>query len=118
MKTIYIGLIAGAVGLLVALFFQDSRDWLSEIFEEVFSFEWLGDFWDFIGSMFDGIGELSMMGVAFGLLGAGMIFLLKKWMLNPFLVNMTPMSAIIWGGATYIGTFIAGYLMGKGFDNT
>ena len=39
-------------------------------------------------------------------------------MLKPFLMYMSPMEAMFWGVATYVGTFIAGYLVGKGFDNT
>lgn len=93
-------------------------DAICDAFEYIISFEWLGDLFDFIGSMFEGLGELSIMGIIFGVLGAGMIYLLRDYMLQPFLMNMGTMEAIFWGGATYVCTFIAGYLLGKGFDNT
>ncbi len=53
-----------------------------------------------------------------GIIGAITIFLLRNYMLNPFLVHMGPVEAIFWTIATYLGTFISGYLLGKHFDNT
>ena len=57
-------------------------------------------------------------GEVLGIIGAGMIFFLRDKMLTPFLIHMGPFEAVFWGGATYLGTFAAGYLLGKKFDNT
>ena len=105
--------------------FDDILDFFGGLWETftegimyIFSFEWWGDFWDFISSMFEGLSELSFLGLGFGLLGAGMIYLLRGYMLVPFTQYMKPFESIFWTVATYLGCFIAGYLVGKGFENT
>jgi len=35
-------------------------DFISDIFGYIFSFEWIGDIWDFVGSMFENITEISI----------------------------------------------------------
>jgi len=97
---------------------DDVWDSIVDSFAYIFSFEWLGEMWEFFGSMFENLSEISMMGLVFGLIGAGTIFVARNYMLQPFLIHMGPMEAIFWGAATYLGTFIAGYLVGKGFENT
>lgn len=79
----------------------------------IFSFEWLGDTWEFVTGMFENLGEFSIAGVVFGILSAGLIFFLRQWMLQPFLQNMTPLTATFWMIATYIACFVVGYLVGK-----
>jgi len=93
-------------------------DWVMDIFGYIFSFEWLSDAWEFVGSMFENIGEFSVYGLFFGLLGFAVVFFARDYMLTPFLVNMADMEAFFWMIATYIATFIAGYFMGKHFENT
>ena len=39
-------------------------------------------------------------------------------MLSPFIIHMGTMEALFWGGATYIGVFVGGYLVGKGMENS
>ena len=73
---------------------------------------------EFFGSMFENISEFSVVGLVFGIIGAGTIFLARNYMLGPFLLHMGKGEAIFWGIATYLGTFIAGYLIGKRFENT
>ncbi len=107
-----VGIFLG-VGLVVALIIEDSRDFLIEIFEEIISFEWVGEIFDFFGGMFEDLGEFSIGGLVFALASFGMVFALRKWMLQPFLVHMSPGSAMFWGGATYVITMILGYLVGK-----
>lgn len=99
-------------------FFADAWEYIWDAILYIFSFEWFGDFWEFIGSMFEGLGELSITGIVLGVVGAGTVYLARDYMLQPFLVHFSPVMAIIWGIVTYIGTFMAGYLLGKGFDNT
>lgn len=84
----------------------------------VFGFEWLGDMWEFIGSMFENLSEFSITGAVFGLVGFFTIFLARDYMLGPFLIYMGPAESIFWAGATYVGSFAAGYLLGKHFENT
>ena len=97
---------------------EDIWDAIMDGFAYIFSFEWLGDIWELFGSMFENISEFSILGAVFGIIGAGTIFLARNYMLNPFLVHMGPVEAAFWGGATYVGTFIAGYFVGKHFENT
>ena len=107
-----------AVAVVGALLFEDSRDWIVDTLTYIFSFEWFGDFFGFLGELFEGIGEFSITGLILGIVGLATIYLARDYMLKPFLMYMSPMEAMFWGVATYVGTFIAGYLLGKGFDNT
>lgn len=84
----------------------------------IFSFSWLGDLGELIGSMFENMGELSIYGLAMGIVGAGTVFLAKDYMLTSFTKYMSPMEGMFWTIATYTGTFVAGYFMGKHFENT
>jgi len=99
-------------------FLEDIWDEIVDFFLYLISFEWVGDIWEFITGMFENISEFSIMGTVFGLIGFGTVFLAREYMLNPFIVHMGPVEAIFWSGVTYIGTFIAGYLVGKHFENT
>jgi hypothetical protein len=89
-----------------------------EGFHYLISFSWLGDLGELFGSMFENMSELSMYGLAMGIVGAGTVFLAKDYMLTSFTKYMSPIEGMFWTGATYIGTFVAGYFMGKHFENT
>ena len=89
-----------------------------EILSYIFSFEWLSDVWEFISSMFENIGEFSVIGLVFGVISAGFIFIVRDYMLNPFLVHMGTFESLFWMIATYLACFITGYLIGKHFENT
>lgn len=108
--------IAGAIG--ITLFFDEPREWLSEAFVSIITFEWLGSLWEIISGAFEGLGEFSMYGLTFGILTTVFLFAVSKWTLAPFLVYYTPTGKIVWTVITYAGTFVAGYLMGKGFENS
>ena len=99
-------------------------DWLSDLWDSFkdamitfFSFGWVSDLWEGITGSFDNIGELSVFGVVFGLVGAGIVFLLRNQMLEPFLRFYSPPERLFWSIVTYAGTFIAGYFMGKYFES-
>ena len=96
----------------------DILDSLLDAKDYVVGLEWIDDIKDFFSSMFENIGEFSVKGVIFGILSAGLIFLLRKQMLLPFLKFYKPTGRIIWEVLTYIACFIAGYLLGKHFDNS
>ena len=99
-------------------YLEEGWDYIVEGADYLFSGEWWGDIGEFFGGIFEDIGDFSIAGLFFGILTAGMIFLLRKQMLNSFLVHMGPMEAVLWGGLTYIGAFVGGYLVGKRlFDN-
>jgi hypothetical protein len=99
-------------------FLEDIWDWIVDAFIYVFTFEWFGDVADFFASMFENLGEFSIFGLVFGVIGAGTVYLARDYMLHPFLVHFSPAMAIFWGAVTYIGTFFAGYLVGNHFENT
>jgi hypothetical protein len=69
-------------------------------------------------TIFDNISEFSITGLVFGIISAGIIFLLKNYLLNPFLKYMNPIEAVFWGIGTYIACFVGGYLMGTYFENS
>lgn len=103
---------------IVSLFFEDARGWYAEIWDYIITFEWWSEFWEFIGSAFENIGEFSYYGLVFGLLGAGLIFALREQMIEPFLKFYKPAGRLFWTIVTYIGVFLGGYFMGKAFENS
>lgn len=94
-------------------FLEDAWDYLLDGVDYFISFEWLGDLWDFITSMFEDIGEFSYLGVVFAVLVIAFIYFASPWMLKPFLDHMGKAEKVFWGGATYIGSAILGYIVGK-----
>jgi hypothetical protein len=99
-------------------FFTDGWDALIEGISYAFSFEWFGDIGEGFSTLWENIGNFSIIGLALGMLGAGMVYGLRSYMLDPFLKFMSPMEALFWGIATYIGCFIGGYLVGSYMENS
>ena len=97
---------------------DDIWDSICDGFAYIISFEWFGSVWEFLGSMFEDISDFSITGAVFGLIGFGTIFMARDYMLNPFLIHMGPAESIFWGIVTYVGSFSAGYMVGKHFENT
>ena len=81
-------------------------------------FEWVGDAIEAARETFSTIGEFSVYGAIFGILSAGIVFVLRKWLLNPFLEFMKPGTATLTMILTFVITFVAGYLLGKRFEDT
>lgn len=92
---------------------DDIWDSICEGWSYFWSFEWLGDIWEFFTGMFENIGDFSILGLAFAVSVVIFVYLLRDQMLLPFLVHMGTMEAYFWGGATYVGSAIIGYLIGK-----
>jgi MFS superfamily sulfate permease-like transporter len=113
MKDIIWILIGILVAFAIAMLIEDSRDWLSEAWDYLISFEWLGDIWEFISDMFTNLDEFSVGGLGFGISSCLLIFFLSDWMLKPFLEYMNPFGKVFWTVLTYIGCFVVGYLLGK-----
>jgi len=110
-------------------FLEDAWDFLADGLSDFFSFEWLGDAWDGLGDFFSNlgdvfsdIGEISGLGFAFGFIAVAFIILplpiLKHSMLSPFMQNYGMSGKLLWGGITIVGTFIAGYVIGKLFEDS
>ena len=125
MENWLIGLIIGIVAFIIGFFIEPVRDfyeevweYISEALEYIIGFEWLGDFWDFISSAFEDIGELSFYGLAFGLIGIGLIFFTRNYMITPFVQYYDPIPRMFWTIATYIVVFIGSYFLGRAFENT
>ena len=110
---------------------EDAWDGLIDGSEYFFSFEWLGDIGEFFGSMFEDIGEFSFLGLTFAILAVLASYGTKY--LNFGIVEgstkqvtliasmtqyMPPGERILWTVLSYAGAFVAGYLMGKHFENT
>lgn len=119
----------GILALITSLLFEPVRDFIVDIFEDIFqdfwdgliyiiTLQWVGDIPEFFGSMFENIGEFSPFGLVFGLLSAGLIYMLREQMLTPFIKNMGGIEGIFWTIATYVVCFATGYFMGKHFENT
>lgn len=104
MNTIGYILIGAVVAFIIAMFFEETREYILEFFQNIP---------DLVGGLFEGIGEFSIAGLVVGAISAGFVFVLRNQMLNPFLNHMGPVEKIIWGIATYIACFVAGYLIGK-----
>jgi hypothetical protein len=114
------------VAIFIAILFEDVRDFISDGFEEVISFEWIGDFWDFLSSAFEDIGEFSVYGITFAILSLGVSYA-TRWLnfsgenmgiIESMTQYMSPTQRILWTILSYAGAGIAGYFMGKAFENT
>jgi hypothetical protein len=84
---------------------------IGEIFEYIVEF--FSGLGEMISGLFEGLGELNMAGLIVGLVSVIFIFATRSYMLNAFLKHMTPLSALFWGGATYVTCFIVGYMIGS-----
>lgn len=73
---------------------------------------------EFFSSMFESITEFSITGLAFAFISAGIVFLLRQWLLNSFLSYMGGVERIVWMVITYVGCFVSGYLLGNYFENS
>ena len=113
-------------------FLEDAWDAIVDGVEYLFSFEWIGDAWEgtteFFGSMFEGIGQFSFMGLAFAIMTVGFSYSTRYLnitgddkgmsLIATMVQHMPPAERLFWTVASYVGAFIAGYFMGKYFENT
>lgn len=113
MKTILWILLGTLASIIISLFFEEGREWWEEVWEYLSSFEWLEDFWEFITGMFDDMGEFSIGGLVFGIAVFIFVYVLREYMLQPFLVHMSPGAAMFWSVVNYAGCAMVGYLVGK-----
>ena len=92
---------------------EDAWEQLLEGIGYFFSFEWIGDVWEFLGGMFEDIGDFSYLGLIFALLVLIFIYYTSEYMLEPFLIHMSFGTALFWEAMTYGGSAVMGYLVGK-----
>lgn len=90
----------------------DILDRIKEEFEYFISFEWVSDTWEVVSGIFDEPFEFSYMGVLYGIIMVGIIFLFRKKVFI-FFNNTDPVLRIFIYIFFYIVTFIVGYLLGK-----
>ncbi len=79
-------------------------------------FEWtieiLGDLFELVTGIFDGLEEFNIVGIIFAGLVVAFIYAVKDYMLNPFLIHMSTPTALFWMVATYATSAILGYIVG------
>jgi len=109
-------------------------DFIEEIWDEFiegigyfFSFEWVGDMSSFIEAMFENLSELSFLGLSFGIMAVVASYSTKYLnllgnqhltLIGTMVQYLPPFQRILWTILSYVGAFIAGYLVGNRFENT
>ena len=128
MNSIIYWIIGIIIAVFISLLFEDVRDLLSDIFSTIgevlvdgfsyiFSFEWLGDIWEFISSIPEALTEFSPVGLLGSLIGVSFLFVTKEWVMNSFLQFMQPTERIIYTIVIYVLTAIIGYIWFSVYDN-
>lgn len=82
--------------------FEDAWDWFTEKLSEGWE-----QITDIFSNMFTGLGEISYGGLIVGIMCAGLVLILKKYMFDPFHASLFTFVL------TLILTFAAGYLSGR-----
>jgi len=88
--------------------FDISEIWdniLSEL-EYLWSFEWIGDAGEFFTGFFENIEEFSIIGLVYGIVLVGLVFLFRKQVF--VLIHNLPLKILF-----FIITFVIGYMMGR-----
>ena len=88
---------------------DDIVDWFSEVGNSI---------GDFFSNLFDGMGGISGTGLLFGMIGFVFLLFAGKWTLAPFLKYQGAIGKVFSTIATYAGTFIACYFIGRHFENS
>lgn len=91
------------------MIFEDIWDWMNDVGNNV---------GDFFSNLFEGLGGVSGYGLAFGVIGLAVVMFTGKWTLAPFLQYQGAVGKLFWSIATYLGTFIACYFIGRHFENS
>jgi MFS superfamily sulfate permease-like transporter len=95
---------------------DDIWDSITDGFDYFIHFEWLSDFWEAVTGVFENLGEFSMYGLIFAIIGMGFILFTNQWMLGSFTKLMKPAQGIFITILTYAVTGIVCYLLGKHFE--
>jgi len=81
-------------------------DTITEEISYFFSFEWLGDMGDFFSGFFENLGELSIVGVIYGIILVVLVYLFRN---SVFVLVHNILLKILF----YVAAFIMGYMMGR-----
>lgn len=121
MSTNLLILILAGIGLGIAFIIEDSREFILEGLEAG---------WDSVveifSASFDDIGSFSFTGIAFAIIGVGMIYCTRYLNLNgsglgsieAMTQYMPPVQRLIWTVLSYVAVAVACYFVGKGFENS
>jgi|WetSurMetagenome_2_1015567.scaffolds.fasta_scaffold1476914_1 hypothetical protein len=85
---------------------SDIWDKIQDELDYIISGEIFGDAGEFFTGFFDGIEELSIAGVIYGVILVGLVFLFRKQVFT--LVHNLPLKILF-----YIIAFVMGYMMGR-----
>lgn len=96
----------------------DIWDYILDGFDYIIHFDWFFDLKDLMVDLFSGLSEFSRLGLGFGIAGILFLVFTKKFMLDAFLLYMNPAQRIITSILTYVGTFVACYILGNRFENS
>ena len=93
---------------------SDIFDWVLEQLSEAWDNlkEFPSQIADFFSGFFEGLGEFSLVGLLFAALSFGIIFMFKGNIFKAF-DAFPPGQKVLWEGIIYIGSVIAGYLIGR-----
>ena len=81
-------------------------DTITEEISYFFSFEWFGDMGDFFSGFFENLGELSIVGVIYGIILVVLVYLFRN---SVFVLVHNILLKILF----YVAAFIMGYMMGR-----
>jgi len=81
-------------------------DRITEEFEYIFSGEFFGDIGEFFSGFFENLGELSIVGIIYGIILVVLVYLFRDSVF--VLINGIALKIFF-----YIAAFIIGYMMGR-----
>jgi hypothetical protein len=96
--------------------FDEVMDFIQEIPDQIMDLP--STVGEIFSASFEDIGELSYIGLGFGLMAFMFTYFTKKWTLDPFLAFMSPVESVFWMVATFAASAIGGYLVGRYFEST
>ena len=83
-------------------FLEDIWDNICDTWGYFWSFEWFGDLAEIFSGMFENLGELSFIGLAFGTLAVVLVYFLHGYMVEPFVKNMIGLTKYIFQNGSFI----------------
>lgn len=98
-------------------FFLDifTFDWVGDLWDsflDFLTFDWIGDAWDFFIGIFTLGEEFSLPGLFFGILAGFLDFVLRDYLIKPFVITYSPVGQLTMTIITIAVTAIGGYFVG------
>jgi hypothetical protein len=85
---------------------SDIWEKIQDEFSYLFSGEWFGDVGEFFSGFWDNIEEFSIIGMVYGIVMVGLVFLFRKQVF--VLIHFLPLQILF-----FIIAFVIGYMMGR-----